>query len=202
MGWGWSLWCVQRAHEHQASLNGLRDEQRVVDRNVPPSLGPNDVAHAIYVDNFMTISHNPDVSAEACNRHINHLESIDLPCHEIESASTFLKFAGLDFDGIDNTCRVSWNRIWKIRFCIDYVLSLTHLYGRQLEAILGHVTWACMVQKHSLSIFVAVYDFARLHRDERTMIWPSVRRELQRMRKYSSSPLCHARPALGFHSHM
>ena len=155
MGWKWSLWCAQKAHESQARKSGLPDETRIMDRLTCPKLTRNSFASAIYVDNFLICSHDPEVASFQSNKHINNLETNALPCHEIEDARAYTKFAGLDFDGIELTVRIYWKRIWRIKFAIDYILSLPTLTGEQLESVLGHITWVVMVRREALSLIHA-----------------------------------------------
>ena len=88
------------------------------------------------------------------------------------------KVCGPDFDGIELTVRISWKRIWRIKFAINYILSLPTLTGEQLESVLGHITWVVMVRREALSPIHACYGFVRLHRHGSSPIWPSVHREL------------------------
>ena len=47
-----------------------------------------------------------------------------------------------------------------------------------MEAFIGHLTFAAMMNRSSLSCFSAVYAFSRAHYGEEVAIWPAARAEL------------------------
>ena len=69
-------------------------------------------------------------------------------------------------------------RVWKIRGCIEHVLSHPRLSGQQLEKIIGHVTFALLIRRELLSILSSVYAFIVKNYDKPTWLWASVKREL------------------------
>ena len=57
--------------------------------------------------------------------------------------------------------------------------SAWYLSGEDLEKVLGHITWACLLRRESLSVFGACYSFAKRCGKRRAAVWPSVYRELR-----------------------
>ncbi len=70
------------------------------------------------------------------------------------------------------------HRIWKHRRAMDELLRGRRCSGRLLQVVLGHWTWAMMLQRSTLSIFSATDAFARKHGSRVAERWPSVCWEL------------------------
>ena len=119
-----------------------------------------------YVDNCMSMSHNPSSSAVGATALRSALENVGLSCHEAQESALHSTFAGLDFCGRRNTVRASLRRGWRLRFALDVVLSQAQLSGAQLEALLGHFTWSALVRREASSILHTVYDVVRAHHNE------------------------------------
>ena len=58
-------------------------------------------------------------------------------------------------------------------------LRLKKVSGWQLEAVLGHVTFLCLLRRELLSTFHTVYRFAREAYGDFRPLWPSAQQELE-----------------------
>ena len=157
MGWSWALWICQMLHEQIGRTAGQDDCDQIADYTIPRPLTTRDSRQGKYVDNFLTMSHDPQASALSASALRAGLENAGLSCHEQEEASLQVTFACLDFDGVRNSCRVSRRRGWRLRLAIDHVLGLQHISGAQLEALIGHFTWSALVRREALAILHYVY---------------------------------------------
>ena len=77
---------------------------------------------------------------------------------------------------------------WPLRLCygdrsclccdaliaILFALQRGRMSPRQLERLLGHITWAALVRREVLSILSACYKFADLAGTAPVRLWPSV----------------------------
>ena len=61
-------------------------------------------------------------------------------------------------------------------------MSLALYSGAQLEFIICHITLSILVRRDTLCLLHFVYDFIRLHRDERAPLSESIKRELRWVR--------------------
>lgn len=52
--------------------------------------------------------------------------------------------------------------------------------GRDLEKLLGHLSFLCLIRHESLCVFERTYTFVQRHYLQEASLWPSVRRELER----------------------
>ena len=89
---------------------------------------------------------------------------------------------GVELNPAYRCTRLTDTRYWRLERGIDAALRRRRLSGRAVEAILGHCTFAGLLNRASLSIFHASYKFIRLHYDVPTALWESVRGELQAFR--------------------
>ena len=60
MGWSWSLWFCQSLVEQVGRVSGQSDIDKIADRTSHPQLLPQTVEHAKYVDNFISLGHDPN----------------------------------------------------------------------------------------------------------------------------------------------
>ena len=160
MGWSWSLWLCQSVHERAGELGGLSDSTPILDKKTPVPLDSHDSQHAIYVDNFLVLGHDPHVVQSVANSHSNYLTDVTgLVVHENVDACCSSTFAGLDIDGRRRSIRVGIRRTWRLRLAFDHILCMQAISGAQFEKVLGHFTWSCLVKRECLSILCCVYSF-------------------------------------------
>ena len=74
---------------------------------------------------------------------------------------------------------INVERMWKIKQGIRGVLQRGKCSGVVLEIILGHCTFAALVNRHMLSIFDDCYKFMRANYFTAAKLWPSVVEELE-----------------------
>ena len=68
------------------------------------------------------------------------------------AACTECVFAGLDFDGVEHTARVSTKRGWRIALAIKHILRCKSVSGKALEHLIGHFTWAALARREVFRI--------------------------------------------------
>ena len=100
--------------------------------------------------------------------------------HEEAEATTFLIGLGLQFDGENLRVSVSSERRWKLRQALKALCKRRTASPRQLQMILGHVSFAFLLRRPLLSILVHSFRFAYLEHEFRPRsLWMSVRKELE-----------------------
>ena len=182
MGWTWSLYFAQALHEFNVIQSGLNSQHRIIDRSpsVPLAQGSG-IRHAVYVDNNLIVGHDTQEVHKASTQLQNQLNSQLLPVHDIVDASTEIEFVGLTFNGSTHEIRISWKRLWRIRLAIFHIFCISKITGRDLEKVLGHITWALLLRREMLSILNASYSVIRQCYDKASFLWPSVLRELRQI---------------------
>eukprot|EP00959_Pyramimonas_sp_CCMP1952_P050416 1053501-Pyramimonas_sp.AAC.1 len=88
-------------------------------------------------------------------------------------------FTGLEFDGIKGAMRVPCARLARLRLGIRSVLRHGKISPRALSSLVGHITWAMLSRRETLSMLSATFAFSRSRSPEPTKIWDGVLRELQ-----------------------
>ena len=178
MGWSWSLWICQSMLVHTGSVRGDARTSAIADKQVTEPLGTKNSIHAKYVDNFLYISHDPETADRDNNSLTNTLCAQGLVVHEGFSACTSCTFAGIEFDGILHTARVSRKRAWRLALAIRSLLAAQEVSGKTLEHVIGHFTWAALARRETLCLIQHCYSFIKSNYLKKAPLWDSVRKEL------------------------
>eukprot|EP00973_Karenia_brevis_P057188 7956276-Karenia_brevis.AAC.1 len=102
---------------------------------------------AVYVDKYLFVGQDQSSVISHCKSHDDSLRRIGLPTHENIHGEQFIEYVGLQFDGNAHEVRVSWKRVWRLRRAIEFVLTYPFISGRQLEKLLGRITWSCLMRR-------------------------------------------------------
>lgn len=184
MGWTLALWICQSAHEHVVDEQpGIDPQLRYVDRRPVPEL--KDYVHTQYVDNFVAISQTKGRAKDLAEAVGVALNKHGLPTHEVE-AGYGLETLGWAFSADHPRVSITSKRLWRMRLATLELLKDGKANGRTIERLVGHYTFAGLMQRGMLSVFQAVYCFIRKNYDSAVELWPEVKREL----KWAASLLC------------
>ena len=91
-----------------------------------------------------------------------------------------MRFLGLHFDGRRHRVRLKWERRWRLRLGISFVLDLGFASGEDIQVLVFHITWAMLLRREALSILSSVYAFSRLG-GQQVRLWSSVACELRQV---------------------
>ena len=186
-GFSWALYFAQMANQNIAGkVPSLRKSFLVHDRGPPVVLrvgrgGQCDVDkhYYVYVDN-LGVLHPQRESVEEVMRDLQAaFNGAGLLLHGSEISSGATDALGCTVEGNRLRSRVSNERLWKIHHGIKALLKRGRCTGKLLEVIVGHCTFAGLMNRQSLSVFHAVYKFIRRHYSQSAPLWKSVRDELK-----------------------
>ena len=178
MGWSWALWWCQFLHQRLVAEVGYSDAIRLRDRAPPVPLAAS--PHSEYVDNFVVFSHSGNATRQAVQSVVKVLCDRGLPVHDIAEDTTCAELLGWEVDGVSGTVRPTARRLWRARLAVRGLLKSGRASGRDIEKMVGHMSYISLVKRSGLSCFGAVYAFARKFGDSVGVLWLSVRRELRR----------------------
>ncbi|CAE8588527.1 unnamed protein product [Polarella glacialis] len=184
MGWNWSLAICQSVLEGAIEQAGFGREALIQDKKAASCISVSSPAVAAYVDNFGVICVNESQGINAVNKISNILQQKGLRIHAAEgttghnNAADSVDFLGLQFALKRKQLRIKRERLWRLKFAIEDVLSRSRVSGALLECIIGHCTWIALLRRESLSVFSSVYAFCQKHRSTAVELWPSVKKEL------------------------
>lgn len=133
--------------------------------------------HTEYVDNFVALSQKPGLAFELADIVGRKLRSRGLPTHETEGGAG-VETLGWKFDSEGPVVRVTSRRLWRIRLATLELLRVGKANGKLIEKLVGHFTFAGLLQRGLLSVFQAVYVFIQRHYETEVPLWDEVRREL------------------------
>ena len=136
MGFSWALYFCQRLVERVVEGAGVPRERFIVDRQVPPAVGGDDYAVAVYVDGVVdfTESHHlaesklAIIKAKLKEVHLDTSEDAD---DEDREASGQI-FCGLTFNRGSGRVSVSPQRLWRLRLAIVHALQRGRLAPSQM----------------------------------------------------------------------
>lgn len=143
MGWNWSLHFCQRAVSHtiaKATGDRLVEDREagiVLDDHCPTCV-------AGYVDNFAVIGIDKKKVDEKLEAMRLACQAAGLPVHELEPASSYGEFIGLEFD--NSRVFVKAKRLWRLKLALRAVLRRGRASGKMLEILTGHTTWIMLIR--------------------------------------------------------
>ena len=172
-----------------ASLNTV---PRVIE-----STGKSFFCHYTYVDNVGVLGTNPQQVLAKRTAATDALDSVGLLTHELSDALEVDEVLGIFIDGPRKLVRLSDRRYSRVRGCLQWVLHRGRLSGRELECLLGHLTFCFLIRRPLLSSFSACYRYLRWTYHKCVPMWPSVRDELQAA--LGLLPLCYSELDVPWH---
>ena len=182
MGFTWAFWLSQQAHLEIAhrSLTDVEETRYVTDR-VPAAnlLTKEDYSLLLYADN----ANHLGLDAEEVNRRRNQL-SIGLNCrglftHEVVEACDLAESLGVEVSGRSGDIRPTPVRLRRLRGGLRCVVRGRAISGKDLERILGHITFTLLLNRPLLSCLNCCYEFVQHSYSTVVPVWGSVKRELQ-----------------------
>ncbi len=103
-----------------------------------------------------------------------------MPTHDLVEAERNLDVLGWSIDGARGFVRPSARRAWRAIRSVEFVVSQHSILVRDVEKVVGHLSFSALLARESLSCFNAIYKWIHAHeRDSVAPLWPSVRRELR-----------------------
>ena len=182
MGFSWSFYLAQEAHRFIAS-GALTNTHFAQDcRPVPHLSQGSGGACVIYADNATHLGSDPD---SVNNRHqavTAALEAKGLSVHEENEAGLVREPLGVRLDGSAGKVMPTQQRLWRLTQALRACHSGRYMSGRDMERLVGHLTFVLLLSRLSLSLLDHVYVFMRHAGTHRIRIWPCVVFELWRVR--------------------
>ncbi|CAK0826564.1 unnamed protein product [Prorocentrum cordatum] len=161
MGWNRAMWWCQRIHEfHAFRQPGVSLSNKLSDKKPGVRLGRSGFAHTEYVDNFAAIGRQAKEVDAVADSVLDALTAAGLSMHPRES-SVGGSVLGWEFSDECPQVRVSPRRAWRLRLGIEGLLEKGFATGRDLEAIIGHFTFAARIRPEALCVFSAAYAFSQ-----------------------------------------
>ena len=152
----------------------------MTDRGDPLVLDSQDASgHFMYVDNIGILTRNRDHAKQALDDARRDFEKDRLVLHEIGVHEAGGRALGWDVDGRELCTRASPERFGLVRQAVKALLSRRKVSGWQVEALLGHATFVCLLRRETLSIFHTVYRFIASCYHKFEPLWDGTRAELE-----------------------
>ena len=118
----------------------------------------------MYVDNYFVVGHDADDVRESAARHSEGLVSHGLPVHEVDTCMSEIDYtsACISMATPMRYVRLAWSGVWRLRLALAQIESARYFSGEDLQKVLGHITWACLFRRESLSVCGACYWFVKI----------------------------------------
>ena len=159
MGWSWALYVCQALHEHVVARAGLGELDRIQDKRPCPSSA---CMHTEYVDNLIVLGSDKQKVISAYQHAVHELKSAGLQVHEEEVHGEEACILGWEISKA-GCLRPSRKRVWKTRLAIRAILAQGRGSARQLERLVGHMTFISLARRESLSVLGSIYKFIGKH---------------------------------------
>ena len=153
---------MQAAHEEivRHALAGTGAVQAYDHRPAPREYEKG--VYSIYVDNVVVESTSSANIAKLVALAREGLEKAGLRGHAAENVSDGMESLGGRRTGQPPTSRLTRKRYWRLYDGITFLVdTLQKATSRQLEVLIGHITFAGLFRRESLSVLRASYDFVR-----------------------------------------
>ena len=187
MGFSWSLHFAQRTSEYLFSQSLGSDSVLFNDETAPLILDPEPVsrfrtAHYVYVANLGLLSFDEGTVSSKLSQAVADFTRAGLQLHETSSGSGDQVALGSVLACDRFHTRLTTKRFWNLRLAISGFLRRKKVSGKALEVLLGHMTFAALANRWTLSVFNTVYRFVREFYVEAAEMWNEVRQELYAFR--------------------
>ncbi|CAK0861934.1 unnamed protein product [Prorocentrum cordatum] len=184
MGFSWSLFFAQAANQSRLDRQpSLAKSLRLSDRGPPLVLrrGPHseNLGHFMYVDSAGVLGLSDTAVRSALHEAQTDFDRDHLKFHEVELHVGGGRTLGCHLDGARLCTRPTDERFATVRKGLRCLLRQRKVAGWQLEMVLGHMTFMALVRRELLSIFHAVYAFVTSSYHTFSVLWPTVREELE-----------------------
>ena len=101
----------------------------------------------VYLDDFLIISENKHVCAEALRVLIQLLRKLGFMIHwgKVVDPTTRITFLGIELDSSSMTLRLPEEKLLHLQQELQSSLSRNRFTKRQLQSLAGHLSWAANV---------------------------------------------------------
>lgn len=179
MGFSWSVFLAQQAHEHMIYTGTsilrsdaiTRSSDSLVDR----------VRHSIYIDDLGIFGTDQDECRRMQLEYMECCKRWRLPVKMskvVEPSSHGVEVLGVLVDGQQLTVGVAPHKLANLITNTLSVLHSNEATGTAIERLVGHWSWAFLVRRPAFSAFSAVYRFIAVADRRKFTMWDSVRNEL------------------------
>ena len=183
-GFSWSLYFAQRVNQYKCQILPSLSHGFLVNDKSPPvvmKIGATDSTPPhfyVYVDNLGVLHQDRATVEHVMESLEKSFSEAGLEVHTTEISDGAVKALGCIIEGEKHRSRVNPDRLWKIFKGIQALLRRRKCSGRALEIIVGHCTFAALMNRCTLSCFSSIYKFIMKHYDHPAFLWDSVRQEL------------------------
>ena len=180
VGFSWSLYFAQGAHEHiVGQVPGFSDETWLRDRHPPGGLQIGRPHHLAYVDNMGVLGYPAKDVTEMKERGQAAMMRAGLKMHEdVEAGGAAVDLLGFTIRASPALVELKQGRTWRLEAALRHAARLRRISGRALEVLVGHATFAFLLRRCCLSVFGKIYGFIQCHYHDAGELWSSVRQEL------------------------
>jgi hypothetical protein len=180
MGRAWSVYFCQTAHENFLLRSSVvSDDNKVADTLPPQHLSKAPVWLA-YIENWLVCGLD-QAEVQALRDKMDHtLTQAVLIVHEQTPSSEHGEILGVVLDGSRGVLRPTGKCVWKIFQALTAALHPERtLSSRQVQILVGHLTFIWCLRIDLLAIPSAVHQFINKQFLCPRLLWPSVQRELR-----------------------
>jgi hypothetical protein len=179
MGFSWSVFLAQSAHEHFLyTETSLLPFDALTRRN--DSLLTR-VRHTLYIDDLAFLGTDEMACGQQQDEYMRACARRKLPVKMskvVRPSSRGVEVIGVLVDGMQHTVGVCARKLAVLVSDTLRVLHSGNSTGHAVEQLIGRWSWAFLVRRPAFAVFSAVYKFAAVAGRRTFTVWQSVRNEL------------------------
>eukprot|EP00971_Amphidinium_carterae_P342134 6481329-Amphidinium_carterae.1 len=180
MGWSWGVYLIQTAHEHLLQTGSdLFQGNRASDFVPAPDPRNHKIIYSVYVDNVLVEGLVKADVQRALEKAMSLFQEAGLPLHEQVEPTDSLEMLGVAQFRDPPVVTVAPKKLQRLVSGIRYLLSVRkRATSHELERIVGHIVFSCLLKREALSLLHGCYRFCRKGYVQPHELWGSVREEL------------------------
>ena len=182
MGWAFSVYLAQLAHETIVYRSGALSPVSALSGTGTWSLRGGEVKHLIYIDDVVLFGKDCQTISSAQTRYLRAMEGVGLVIQRrkvVRPTTTNTKVLGFVVNGGTGLVRLHPDATAVLRHETRQMLQQEVVAGTHFQRILGKWIWAMLLCRPSLAILAKSFRFARCAEGKQFVIWPSVRCEME-----------------------
>ena len=148
MGWTWATYFCQKAVDNILISKAHHPAHRqIIGRRPPAPLSKESPSFIVYIDNFAHLGLDEQAVKQATLASEVQLRAEGFEVHEVSytGKGETCQFLGVNI-GSDGIIRNTGRRIWRIRLCLEFLLETNRCTGKELERIIGHLTFMFLLR--------------------------------------------------------
>lgn len=185
MGWSFSVFLAQLAHEFVVYKSGCLSPSAALSGVSSWSLREREVRHLIYIDDVVFFGRCKLAVDSVQERYMSAMNTcgLQLKMTKLVAASAGpVKVLGFMVDGESGVVRLSDAAVDDLDRATSALLAVAEVNGTVFQRLLGKWIWSILPKRLAFAVLAESFRFARVAEGKIFQVWPSVKNEMRVLR--------------------